>query len=152
MAGHNPPNFLIDEANQIPADQFGFQPAPDTRSVRQLLQHLVEAQKFLVSEACRHDTNLMRASFAENVKTYAPGVRDSNDKDPLLQLQGASMDEAAEKTRAPAEELKNSMKRFDGKQMNKLAFISFVIAHEMYLRGQLTVFERLLNIQRALTT
>ncbi|HZI48472.1 MAG TPA: hypothetical protein VFD75_11800, partial [Pyrinomonadaceae bacterium] len=97
-------NGLIDEANQIPADQFGFQPAPDTRSVRQLLQHLVEAQKFLVSEACRHDTNLMRASFAENVKTYAPGVRDSNDKDALLKLLGTSMDEAAEKMRAAGDE------------------------------------------------
>ncbi len=65
-------NGLIDEANQIPAEHFGFQPAPDTRSVRQLLQHLVESQKFLVSEACRPDTNLMRASFADSVKTMCP--------------------------------------------------------------------------------
>jgi uncharacterized damage-inducible protein DinB len=145
-------NGLIDEANQIPAEQFGFQPAPDTRSVRQLLQHLVESQKFLVSEACRPDTNLMRASFADNVKTYAPGVRDVNDKDALLELLRSSMDEAAEKMLAAGDELKNSMKRFDGKEMNKLAFMSFAIAHEMYHRGQLTVYERLLNIQPALTT
>ena len=127
-------NGLIDEANQIPADQFGFRPALDTRSVRQLLQHLIESQKFLVGEASRPDTNLMRGSFAENVKTYAPGVRDVNDKDALL------------------DELKNTMKRFDGKEMNKLAFMSFAIAHEMYHRGQLTVYERLLHIEPALTT
>jgi len=143
---------LIDEANQIPAEEFGFQPAPDTRSVRQLLQHLIEAQKFLVGEACRPDTNLVRASFADNVKTYAPGVRNVNDKDPLLALLRTSMDEAAEQMRAAGDELKNSMKRFDGKEMNKLAFMSFAIAHEMYHRGQLTVYERLLNIQPALTT
>jgi len=53
-------NGLIDEANQIPADKFSFQPTLDTRSVKQLLQHLVESQKFLVGEACRPDTNLMR--------------------------------------------------------------------------------------------
>lgn len=145
-------NGLIDEANQIPEDQFGFQPAEDTRAVRQLLQHLVESQKFLVGEACRPDTNLMRASFAANVKTYAPGVRDVNDKNALLDLMGTAMDEAAEQLRSNADELKNTMKRFDGKEMNKLAFMSFAIAHEMYHRGQLTVYERLLKIQPALTT
>ena len=143
---------LIDEASQIPANQFSFQPAPDTRSVRRLLQHLVESQKFLVGEACRPDTNLMRASFADNAKVYAPGVTEVNDKDALLDLLRASMDEAADKLRAAGDELKNTMKRFDGKEMTKLAFMSFAIAHEMYHRGQLTVYERLLNIQPALTT
>ena len=68
-------NGLLDEAKQIPTDQFGFQPAPDTRSMRQLLQHLVEAQKFIVSEACRPDTNLMRASFADNEDVCAGRAR-----------------------------------------------------------------------------
>jgi uncharacterized damage-inducible protein DinB len=145
-------NGLIDEANQIPADQFGFQPAPDTRSVRQLLHHLVESQKFLVGEACRPDTNLMRNSFAENIKQYAPGVRDVNDKDALLNLMRTTMDEAADHLRNHAGELENTMKRFDGKEMGKMAFMSFAIAHEMYHRGQLTVYERLLNIEPALTT
>jgi len=79
-------------------------------------------------------------------------VRDVNDKDALLELLRKSMDEAADRMRGAADELKNSMKRFDGKEMNKLAFMSFAIAYEMYHRGQLTVYERLLNIQPALTT
>jgi uncharacterized damage-inducible protein DinB len=145
-------NGLIDEANQIPADKFTFQPAPESRSVRQLLQHLVESQKFLVGEACRPDTNLMRGSFADNVKMYAPGVRDVNDKERLLDLMRTAMEESAEKLRAAADEMKNTMKRFDGKEMTKMAFMSFAIAHEMYHRGQLTVYERLLNIEPALTT
>jgi hypothetical protein len=37
------------------------------------------------------------------------------------------MDEAAEQMRGAGDELKNSMKRFDGKEMNKLAFMSFAI-------------------------
>lgn len=142
---------LIDEAKQIPAEQFSFQPAPDSRPVRRLLQHLVEAQKFLVGEACRPDTNLMRASFADNVKLYAPGVTEINDKDELLKLLHDSMEESADKLRAAGDELKNTMKRFDGKEMTKLAFMSFAIAHEMYHRGQLTVYERLLSIEPALT-
>ena len=142
---------LIDEAQQIPADQFSFQAAPNTRSVKQLLQHLAESQKFLVGEACRPDTNLMRAPFAEQIKHYAPDVRSADDKDGLIELLRASMDESAAKLLAAADEMKNSMKRFDGKEMTKLAFMSFAIAHEMYHRGQLTVYERLLNIEPALT-
>ena len=66
---------LIDEAEQIPVDKFSFQVTPDTRSVAQLLQHIIEAQKML----------------------------------------------------------------------------TFAIAHEMYHRGQLTVYERLMNIEPVLT-
>src|ERR1043166_2297844 len=120
---------LIDEAAQIPADQFSFQAAPDTRSVKQLLQHLVESQKFLVGEACRPDTNLMRQSFADNIKHYAPKVREVDDKDALLQLLGATMDEAAMQLMSAADEMNKTMKRFDGKEMTKLAFLSFAIAH-----------------------
>jgi len=144
-------NGLIDEANQIPAEKFSFQPTPDTRSVKQLLQHLVESQKFLVGEACRPDTNLLRGSFADNVKQYAPNVRDVDDKDELLNLLRASMDDAASQLMSASNEMKNTMKRFDGKEMSKLAFMSFAIAHEMYHRGQLTVYERLLNIEPVLT-
>lgn len=144
-------NGLIDEANQIPADQFSFRPAPDSRSVTQLLQHLVESQKFLVGEACRGDTNLRRQSFAAHIKQYAPGVRDINDKDELLNLLRITMDESANRLCDAADEIKNTMKRFDGKEMTKHAFMSFAIAHEMYHRGQLTVYERLLNIEPALT-
>src|SRR5512132_2353031 len=98
-------NGLIDKAKQIPADQFSFQPAPDSRSVRELLQHMVESQKFLVGEACRPDTNLMRQSFAENVKQHAPGVRDVQDKEALLDLLRETMEESAAKLTAAEGEL-----------------------------------------------
>ena len=142
---------LIDEVSQIPADQFSFQPAPGSRPVRRLLQHLIESQKFLVGEACRPDTNLLRQSFAEHIKEYAPGVSEVDEKDALLELLSTSMDDAAEQLKTAAGEMKNTMKRFDGKEMTKLAFISFAIAHEMYHRGQLTVYERFMGIEPALT-
>ena len=44
---------LIDEAAQIPADQFSFRAASDCRSIKELLQHLLETQKFLTGEICR---------------------------------------------------------------------------------------------------
>ncbi len=142
---------LIDEASQIPADKFSFRAADGMRTVAELLQHLVESQKMLVGEACRPDTNLLRKSFADQIKDYAPDVRDASDKDSILKLLATAMDDTDKQMREHAEELKNTMKRFDGKEMTKQAFMSFAIAHEMYHRGQLTVYERLLGIEPVLT-
>jgi hypothetical protein len=65
---------LIKEASQISDDKFSFRATPDTRSVAEILQHIIEAQKMLVGESCRPDTNLMRQSFAAHIKEYAPEV------------------------------------------------------------------------------
>ena len=142
---------LIEEASQIPEDKFSFRAADGMRSVAELLQHLVESQKFLVGEACRPDTNLLRKSFAEHIKDYAPNVREVSDKEGVLKLLATAMDDVEKQLREHADEMKNTMKRFDGKEMSKLSFMSFAIAHEMYHRGQLTVYERLLGIEPALT-
>lgn len=142
---------LIDEVSQIPADRFSFRAAEGMRSVAELLQHLVESQKFLVGEACRPDTNLLRKSFAENIKDYAPDVRTVNDKEAIIQMLQTAMDDCEKQLRENADEMKNTMKRFDGKEMTKLGFMSFAIAHEMYHRGQLTVYVRLLGIEPMLT-
>ena len=93
----------------------------------------------------------MRGSFAEQIKNYAPDVRSVEDKDGLLDLLRATMEESSAKLQSAANEMGNPMKRFDGKEMTKLAFVSFAIAHEMYHRGQLTVYERLLGIEPMLT-
>lgn len=142
---------LIDEVSQIPADKFSFRAAEGMRSVAELLQHLVESQKFLVGEACRPDTNLLRKSFAENIKDYAPDVRNANDKEAIIAMLQTAMDDCEKQLREHADEMKNTMKRFDGKEMTKLGFMSFAIAHEMYHRGQLTVYVRLLGIEPMLT-
>lgn len=143
---------LIEEANQIPPEQLTFRASPDTRSIVELLQHVVEAQKMLVGEACRPDTNLMRQSFADHIKEYAPEVRSVQDKNGLLELLRGSMELAEAYIRTSADGLNDSMKRFDGQLMSKLEFLNFAVSHEMYHRGQLTVYERLLNIEPALTT
>ena len=142
---------LVEEVAQIPADKFSFRAAEGMRSVAELLQHLVESQKFLVGEACRPDTNLLRKSFAENIKDYAPDVRNANDKEAIIAMLQTAMDDCEKQLREHADEMKNTMKRFDGKEMTKLGFMSFAIAHEMYHRGQLTVYVRLLGIEPMLT-
>lgn len=142
---------LINEASQIPEEKFSFRATPQTRSVAELLQHIVQVQKLLVGEACREDTNLMRQSFADHINEYAPDVAAITDKSGLLELLRSSLEPAEAAIRGCGAGLEQKMKRFDGKEMTKFDFLNFGIAHEMYHRGQLTVYERLLGVEPALT-
>ncbi len=142
---------FIEEASQVPDDQFSFRATPETRSVGELLQHVVESQKLLIGESCRPDTNLMRQSFADHIKEYASDVEAVKGKNGLLELMRGSMETSEACIRAGGEKLKEPMRRFDGKEMSKLDFLNFAVNHEMYHRGQLTVYLRLMGIEPTLT-
>lgn len=142
---------LINEVEKIPDDQFGFRPTPETRSIAELLQHVIESQKILVAETCREEANVRRQSFADHYKEHAAGVRDVTDKQGLIDLLRSSMDDADACVRSHAGEWELPMIGVDGRQTTKGAFLTFACGHEMYHRGQLTVFERLLNIEPVLT-
>ena len=144
-------NGLIEEVEKIPDDQMSFRATPDTRSIAELLQHVVESQKILVGEACREDANLGRQSFPDHAKEYAPGVRDVSDKQGLIELLRSSMEAADECVRSNSGMWDGPINGIDGRPTTKGAFLTFACSHEMYHRGQLTVFERLLNIEPVLT-
>lgn len=144
-------NGLIEEVEKIPEDQFSFRATPDTRNVAEIVQHIIQTQKMIVGEACRPDTNLRRQSFADHTKEYAPGVDEVNDKNGLIGLLRSSMDETAEKISSYGDKLDETMMGLMGQPITKSAFLTFGFSHEMYHRGQLTVFERLLSIEPALT-
>jgi len=142
---------LIHEVEKIPEDQFSFRATPDTRSIAELLQHIISSQKILVGETCRENTNLMRQSFVAHAQEYAPGMSEVTDKNGLLELLRSSMDEAETCLSSYGDKLDQTMTRLDGQPTSKSAFLTFALSHEMYHRGQLTVFERLLNIEPVLT-
>jgi uncharacterized damage-inducible protein DinB len=143
---------LIDEMSLIPEDRFSFKATSDTRSIEEVLKHIIGAQKVLVSEMCRSDTNLRREPVPGMLKRYAPELETAGGKAGLIDLLGKSMDWAADTLRSYGiDALQEPTQRFDGKTTTKFYFLNFMMAHEMYHRGQLTVFERLLGIEPALT-
>jgi uncharacterized damage-inducible protein DinB len=142
---------FITEVERIPEDKFTFKPSPETRTVAELVQHVISSQKFFVGETCRPDTNITRRPFSEHTKAYGEGVDDVEDKAKLVELMRSSMDEAEKAIRDHADGLNDMMTGLDGKQMPKISFLLFGMSHEMYHRGQFTVYERLLNVEPALT-
>ncbi len=142
---------LIEEVSQIPADQFSFRATPETRSVSELLQHVIETQKTLVGEVAREETNLMRQGISEHAREYAPEVAGVDDKNGLLELLRNSMETSEASIRAIGDGLQATGRGLGGREVAKIDLLTFAISHEMYHRGQLTVYERLLKIQPALT-
>ncbi len=142
---------LISEVEKIPDDQFSFRATPETRSIAELLHHVIEVQKILVGETCREDSNIRRQSFADHTKEYAAGVRDAGGKQAIIDLLRSSMEEMQPCVRSYAEKLDEPTSSIDGRTTTKGAVLMFAVSHEMYHRGQLTVYERLLNIEPVLT-
>ncbi len=142
---------LISEVEAIPEEQFSFRATPETRSIAEVLHHIVEVQKILVGEMCRENSNIRRQSFADHTKEYASGVREAAGKQGLINLLRTSLEEAEPCVRSYAEKLDETTTSVDGRQTTKGAVLTFAVSHEMYHRGQLTVYERLLNIEPVLT-
>lgn len=142
---------LIAEVEQIPEDKFDFRATPETRTIAELLQHIVEIQKMLTGETGRADGNLRRQSFADHVNEYAPEVKSVTDKNGLLELLRSSMEVCEASIRSNDDLMQGMVGGLDGKSTPKLKVVNFAISHEMYHRGQLTVYERLLNLEPALT-
>ena len=144
-------NGFIKEVESIPADQFGFRAAEGSRSVLEILQHIVESERVLTSEICSDDTNLKRPPL-ELIAEHASHVKDAGTADAILELLRGSLDESTQLVREYGDErLEQMMTRFDGKQLLKRVMLNFIVAHEMYHRGQVTVYQRLLGIEPALT-
>ena len=143
---------FIDELAHIPADQFDFRATPDVRSVTEIVRHVVEAQKVMAGEVCREDTNFKRMPIFDLIKSYASDVNAVEGKDALIELMKESMKTAETDLRSFGEAaLEATMERLDGKLMPKADFLHFLISHEMYHRGQITVYQRLLGMEPVIT-
>jgi uncharacterized damage-inducible protein DinB len=144
-------NGLIKEVELIPADQMGFKPAPESRTVIEVLHHIIETQRVLAGEMCRENTNFGRG-FPALMAEFAGNTKEATTKEALLELLRSSLEETKALVVSFGDaNFEQGMTRFDGKQCAKLEMLNFTMAHEMYHRGQLTVYERLLGIEPALT-
>jgi len=144
-------NGLIKEVELIPAEQITFKPAAESRSVIELLQHIVESERMLAGEMCRENTNFQRG-FVALMADHTGGVKDAKTKEAMIELLRSSMEETKKRVLGFGDaSFEKMMRRFDGKECTKLAMLNFTVSHEMYHRGQLTVYERVLGIEPALT-
>ena len=149
---HSVRQGLIDEVRNIPAGRFDFRPTPHSRSVRELVQHILEVAMMMTGELTRPDTDFHRASWPRLLARYARPAWRARTKPALVRLLRTQLRDAERRFRRAGElELLQLIRRFDGKRGTKLAWWHHGIAHEEYHRGQLALYARLLGREPALT-
>lgn len=143
---------VIDEVRNFAGGEFDFRPTPKSRTLRQLVQHILEVAMMMTGELTRPDTNFHRAPWPKLLALYSKPAYRAKSKAQLVQLLKTQQRDAERKFRgAGSLALYQFITRFDGKPGTKLAWLNHGIAHEEYHKGQLALYARLLGHVPALT-
>jgi len=143
---------LIEEVQNVPASKFDFRPAKGVRSFQELVAHILEVAMMMTGELTRADTNFHRAPWPKLLQLHARPVYEARTKPALVKLLRSQVKDGERKFREAGElHMLQLIVRFDGEKGSRLGWLHHGIAHEEYHRGQLTIYERLLGIEPALT-
>lgn len=143
---------VIAELENIPADRYDFRPAPESRTVVELAQHIIEAGLMAGGELSRPDGDFTRQSYPEFLREYAGTRAQETTKDGLIALLRETHVESTAKLRAAGEaRVLEPIRQFNGTFAARLTWLNHAIAHEEYHRGQSALYARLIGLVPALT-
>src|SRR5438874_496137 len=112
-------NGLIKEVELIPEEQLQFRATPETRSVIEILHHIIETERVLVGEMCRDNTNFKRG-FPAMIAEFAGDVKQAATREDIVTLLRSSFAETVDKARSFGDaNFAASMTRFDGLKQPK---------------------------------
>jgi uncharacterized damage-inducible protein DinB len=143
-------------AQELPEEKYGFQPAPNARTVGELLAHVALSYNFQYQiHAQEHRSSLEGFNFPSLMQRLAVEEREHRSKDQTLEqlrssgdkwaswLEGLTESFLAERVEMPQGATPSSRSRFE--------MILSVKEHEMHHRGQLMLIERMVGIVSHLT-
>ncbi len=143
---------FIDEVKNIPRKHFDYRPVDEVRSVRELVVHVLEVAMMMTGELTRPDTDFGRAPMPKLLAMYAKPAYEAKTRRSLLTLLRSQLRDAEKRFRDAGEiALMQTLTRFDGQEGTKFTWLQHGIAQEMYHRGQVTVYARMLGLTPALT-
>ncbi len=143
---------VIDELRNIPARDLAFAPHEESRSVVELVQHVIESGRMMSGELSRPGGDFRRKSYDGFSKEYGRGVASKRSRRDLLAALRQTHRHGESQLRAAGElHMLQFIRRFDGEMGTRLAWMNHGIAHEEYHRGQLALYARLLGRVPALT-
>ena len=143
---------FIREVKLIPQTRFTFRPTLEMRSVAEIVQHALAVSIMTIEELVREDTDFHRATFAQLLSNYAPNITRADTQESLIDLLVEQYKDGEQRLREAGElHMLQLVPKSDGGKGSRLVCLMDAIAHEMYHRGQLTVCERLLGMEPALT-
>jgi uncharacterized damage-inducible protein DinB len=143
---------VVDEARNFPAGRWDFRPAPEAKSVQEMVVHVLEVAMMMTGELTRPDTDFRRAPWPKLLKKYAGPAYKAKTRGELLRLLKTQLSDGVKEFRATGEiHMLQTIERFDGSPGTRLAWLYHGVAQEMYHRGQLATYARLAGLEPALT-
>lgn len=143
-------------AQEIPEENYGFRPAPNTRTISELLIHISQASAFQFQvHAQERRTTLEGFDFPSLMQRLMAEERTQRSKDQILEIlrtsgekwagwvEGLREDFLGERVQMRPGMIPASKSRFE--------MILSVKEHEMHHRGQLMVIERMVDLVPHLT-
>lgn len=130
----------------------GFRPRPESRSVGELVRHILESGGLMAGELSRADGDFRRKSYEALLREHGRGVASRRTRSQLLAaLRKMHRDGAKKIAKAGELHMLQHIRRFDGKLGTRLAWMQHGIGHEEYHRGQLALYARMIGKTPALT-
>jgi uncharacterized damage-inducible protein DinB len=143
---------VLAEASQVPDGEWGFRPHPASRSVLELVRHILESGLMMVGELTRPDGDFQRQSYPDHIAEHAGHLPADPSPAELRALLGSGLADGLAAFRAAGEvHMLQLIRRFDGQRGTRLAWLWHGIEHESYHRGQLATWVRLTDRVPALT-
>lgn len=139
----------IEIARDIPAEQYSFLPAPETRTVLTLFKDIIRITEFMTGLALHpEEVDLKTTPREEWFKRLCPTDYNSlTGKDEILAALQRSMDDIQQRVNAADEQwLNTTFLAPDGITKVRLWVVQCAKEQEMALRGQLFLIERMLGI------
>jgi uncharacterized damage-inducible protein DinB len=143
---------VVDEVASMRERDIAFRPGEGSRSVAELVSHILESGALMAGELSRKDGDFRRKSYEALLREHARGIPRGKTRRQLLDALRRTHQVGAEKIRRAGElHMLQLITRFDGKKGTRLAWMHHGISHEEYHRGQIALCVRLLGRTPALT-
>ena len=143
---------VVSEVRNFSEKDLDFRPAPESRTFRELVIHILESGNLMAGEVSRPDGNFRRKPYEDLLKEHARGIGRPRTRGELVSALQRTHREGDAKIRSAGElGMLQWITRFDGKRGTRLAWMHHGISHEEYHRGQLALYARLMGRVPALT-
>lgn len=144
---------VIAEVKNLPESALDFRPNGDTRTARDIVQHIIESSLLMSGELSRRDGDFQRKSYPALLEEHAPGgVARYRTKAALLAALKSTHADGVKRLRSAGEvAMLQTIRQFNGEPAPRLMWMHHGIAHEEYHRGQLALYARLVGRVPALT-
>jgi uncharacterized damage-inducible protein DinB len=143
---------LIAEADNIPEDKFDFRPSPSVKSVHELLQHILEGSMMMTGVLSSPEPSFQGKGLDEFFREFSERARDAQGKTELMSLLKGQIEEGVERFDGVGHEaMMGPVVNFDGSTWTRMQWFFHAMTEEMYHRGQITTYARIMGLVPALT-